>query len=159
MRGKLLFFMTLAAALMIFTACEPKPQSIELGSDQCAYCRMMITEAEFGTQSLNNQGRAFKFDSIECLGAYVLTTDTKDNIHSNWVPDFLNRDNWLPAESAVYLHSETLRSPMGLNLTAYADRESALPMQAEYGGELVTFEEVMEIVTREWLNNNRQMSR
>ena len=151
MRGRTFFSMMLIASLTILTACEPKPQPIVLGSDQCAYCRMMITEAEFGTQSLNNQGRSFKFDSIECLAAFVITADDPDNIHSNWVPDFINRGNWLQAESAIYLHSETLRSPMGLNLTAYAERETAEPIQTEYGGDLIEFEAVLEIVKREWL--------
>jgi copper chaperone NosL len=52
------------------------------------------------------------------------------------VPDFLNRDEWIEARSAVYLHSETLRSPMGLNLSAYENREAAEEMQQEYGGEI-----------------------
>ena len=151
MRGSTFFSLMLIASLTIFMACEPKPQPIDFGGDTCAYCRMMITEPEFGTQSLNNQGRSFKFDSVECLAAYVLTADDPENIHSNWVPDFLNRENWLEATTAVYLHSETLRSPMGLGLSAYATETDALKMQAEYGGEIISYREVKKIVNRAWL--------
>lgn len=155
MRGtiKHITVLTAAVAMLVLSACEPKPQPIQFGSDQCDYCRMMITEQEFGTQTLNNQGRAFKFDSIECMAAFSGTTDQADNIHSMWVPDFLNREEWLEASSAVYLHSETLRSPMGLYLSAYADQESAEEMRNEYRGEILNFEEVLLLVESEWLAN------
>lgn len=149
-----LFLLTFVTLLLHLSACEPKPQEINYGSDQCEYCRMMITEAEFGSQVLNQQGRSFKFDSVECMAAYDLTIDTPENIHSLWVPDFLNRDEWLEASSAIYLHSETLRSPMGLFLSAYRDHESAQSMKDEYGGQLVDYDQVRQIVNEAWLNGN-----
>jgi len=145
--------MTLAVSLLLFTGCEPEPQPIELGSDQCAYCRMMITEQEFGSQILNKQGRAFKFDSVECMAAYDITEDG-ENFHSKWVPDFLNRENWVNAEEAVYLHSETLRSPMGMYLTAYSDRQTAEEMKEEYKGEIIDYDAVKRLVEQEWLSNS-----
>ena len=148
-------FLLIAAffTLIILSACEPKPQPINYGSDGCEYCRMTITEAEFGSQVVNNQGRAFKFDSVECMAAFDLTNENPENIHSKWVPNFLNREEWIEANEAVYLHSETLRSPMGLSLSAYADRESAEEMRQEYGGEVIGYEQVKQIVEREWLSN------
>jgi copper chaperone NosL len=155
--GSILSLIVLSAA--IFMGCEPKPQPINYGSDECAYCRMMITDAEFGSQIVNNQGRAYKFDSVECMAAYDLTEDG-ENFHSKWVPNFLDIDEWLKAEDAVYLHSETLRSPMGLFLSAYSNRESAEEMKEEYGGDIVDYETVKQIVEREWPSNGsggRQM--
>ncbi len=149
-----LILLTFVTLLLHLSACEPKPQEINYGSDQCEYCRMMITEAEFGSQVLNKQGRSFKFDSVECMAAYDLTTDTPDNIHSLWVPDFLNKDEWIEATSAVYLHSETLRSPMGLFLSAYRDQVSAQSMKDEYGGQIVDYDRVRQIVNEAWLNGN-----
>ncbi|MCC5914716.1 MAG: nitrous oxide reductase accessory protein NosL [Balneolaceae bacterium] len=139
---------------VIMTACEPKPQPVELGSDQCSYCRMMITDREFASQVLNNQGRSFKFDSVECMAAYDLSADETTEFHSLWVPDFKDPETWLPSEEAIYLKSKTLRSPMGLNLTAYSTRESAEEMKQEYGGEIVSYAEVKELVKREWLNGS-----
>lgn len=153
MKQKLTMFI-FAALLFNVSACEPKPQEINLGSDPCEYCRMMITEAEFGSQVLNRQGRSFKFDSVECMAAFDITNNNPDNIHSLWVPDFLNRDEWLEATTAVYLHSESLRSPMGLFLTAYRDHESALNMKEEYGGEITDYNRVKQIVSEAWLNGN-----
>lgn len=140
--------------LIVLAGCEPKPQPIQFGSDQGDYCRMMITEPQFASQILNNQGRAFKFDSIECMAAYAMTADDPDNFHSHWVPNFTNPDEWLRAEEAFFLHSETLRSPMGLYLSAYPDRETAEEYRQEYRGEIVGWDEVKELVHSEWLAGN-----
>ncbi len=114
---------------------------------------MTITEPGFGSQAVNNQGRAYKFDSVECMAAFDLTNENPENIHSKWVPNFLNRDEWVEANKAVYLQSENLRSPMGLSLSAYADRESAEEMRQEHGGEIIGYDQVKQIVEREWLSN------
>lgn len=144
----------LAASTLLLLACEPKPQPIQYGSDQCEYCRMMITEPEYASQVLNKQGRAFNFDSIECMAAYDQTTEAQDNIHSRWVPDFsVAGEEWVNALDAHYLHSETLRSPMGLSLSAYADEEAAEEYQQEYRGELLDWNGVRDLVRREWLED------
>lgn len=153
MRGGSIIKNIIIIAFLIM-GCEPTPQPINLGSDQCVYCRMLITDQEFGSQILNTQGRSFKFDSVECMAAFDLT-DKSENIHSKWVPEFLARDNWLRAEEAYYLHSETLRSPMGLYLTSYSSREDAEQMKAEYGGEIVNYQKVLEIVRSAWLTGDR----
>jgi len=154
MKGNITLITLFAALLIMLAGCEPKPQPIQFGSDQGDYCRMIITEPQFASQILNNQGRSFKFDSIECMAAYSLTADDPENIHSHWVPNFENPDRWLQAEDAYFLHSETLRSPMGLYLSAYADRESAEKYRQEYKGEIVSWNEVKEIVRLEWLTDN-----
>lgn len=136
---------------ILLNACEPAPQPVHIGSDNCDYCRMMITDIEFASQVLNQQGRAFKFDSVECMAAFDQTKTDGMEVHSLWVPNFLQPDEWLPAGEATYLHSETLRSPMGLFLSAYASRQEAQNMQEEYGGQLLTYEGVRQLVQREWL--------
>lgn len=142
------------ASILILAGCEPKPQAIHYGSDPCDYCRMIIADPEFAAQVLNPQGRAFKFDSIECMAAFVISSEPADDIHSMWVPDFLNRENWLNAETAVYLHSETLRSPMGLYLSAYAGVAAAEEMRRDYGGEIIGLDDVIDLVRREWLSGD-----
>lgn len=154
MKEKTLITTLFTVLLIVLAGCEPKPQPIQFGSDQGDYCRMMITEPQFASQTLNQQGRAFKFDSIECMAAHAMTADNPENFHSHWVPNFTNPDEWLQAEEAYFLHSETLRSPMGIYLSAYADRETAEEFRQEYGGQIVTWNEVKEIVHAEWLAGN-----
>ncbi|MEX0648848.1 MAG: nitrous oxide reductase accessory protein NosL [Balneolaceae bacterium] len=147
-----ILFLTVLSAFVLW-GCEPKPQPIQYGNEECAYCRMIITDAEFASQIVNNQGRSYKFDSVECMAAFELTSGNKNNIHSKWVPDFQNNNEWINAESAVFLHSETLRSPMGLYLSAYSSPADAEAMRSEYGGEIMSYREVLLLVEQEWSGN------
>lgn len=156
MRGGSINQLLIITAILLI-GCEPKPQPIALGHESCSYCRMMISDQEFGSQILNKQGRAIMFDSVECMAAFDVKDDG-ENLHSKWVPDFLDPEQWIRADEAVYLQSETLRSPMGLYLTAHATREKADEIRQEYGGELLSYNQVRQLVQREWLNEHNHQS-
>jgi|GEM_PF-5263680 len=66
MRSCLVLLLTLA-----ISACSIEPQTIQLGSEECSHCRMVISEQRFTAQALNRQGRAFSFDAIECMADWV----------------------------------------------------------------------------------------
>lgn len=148
------YLSVLTAILLLLTGCEPEPQPIQYGSEECSYCRMMITESQFASQLLNRQGRSYKFDSIECMAAFDQTNVEEEemDVHSLWVPDFTSGEEWLKVEEAHFLHSETLRSPMGLYLTAHQTHDLAREYQNEYRGDILDWPAVKELVYREWLD-------
>ncbi len=144
------------AAALILAACEPAPKDIMIGHDECAYCRMTISDKPFGSQLVSTTGKAWFFDSVECLAAYELDERVeRERIHSRWVPDFENPDTWVNAHEAHYLYSDELRSPMGLNLSAYKDGRHAEANRNEYGGEIKAWRAVMELVNEAWLDGRR----
>ncbi|HRN18528.1 MAG TPA: nitrous oxide reductase accessory protein NosL [Trueperaceae bacterium] len=113
-----------AAALVVgilLTGCSaPKPVKIVIGQDACASCNMVISDARFASQVVTKTGKAYKFDSVECMIAFLTEGKVpKDQIHSAWVSDYLEPGTWLRAEDAHYLQSVHIRSPMGLNISAY----------------------------------------
>lgn len=137
--------------LSVIASCTRGPEQIHYGSEECAYCRMIISEPQYGSQLVTKHGLVYKFDSIECLAAYEMTGDVQDDhVHSLWVPDFPSGPVWVPASEAHYLHSETLRSPMGLSLSAYAEHDEAVLNQQQYRGTVIGWDEVKEIVKQEW---------
>lgn len=144
----------LSAIFLIFiiAACSSGPAEIHFGHDECAFCRMQISEPNFASQLRTDKGKVYKFDSIECLAALEAKgeTVTTEQIAERWVPDFSNR-NWVDATSAQYLHSETLRSPMGLFLSAYETEESAKEHQRNYRGKILGYDDVKALVSKEWL--------
>jgi len=142
-------FVLLLAGLL--AACEPAPRDLNFGSDECAHCRMLITEKEFASQLINRQGRVFPFDSIECMAAFEQEMASSEDIHSRWVPDFAAAGiGWLRVEQATILQSETLRSPMGIHLSAYASRAEAEQFAREYGGSIRSWDEILQLVAEEW---------
>ncbi|MCH8569072.1 MAG: nitrous oxide reductase accessory protein NosL [Balneolales bacterium] len=144
-----------ALLFLMLQACEPAPKDILIGHDECAYCRMIISDKPFGSQIVSTTGKTWFFDSVECLAAYELDHRIEqERIHSRWVPDFENPDNWVNAWHARFLYSEELRSPMGLNLSAYQSETDAERNREAYGGELKAWRGVLELVNEAWLDGN-----
>ncbi len=135
----------------IWIGCAPGgPEPIVYGEDVCAYCNMVISDQRFGAELVTDKGRIYKFDAVECLAAYYQQADTAE-VGSVWVTDLTEPGRLIPAEAALYLQSPSLRSPMGLNLAAFADRAALDAVQARYGGETLSWTEVLAVVKENWL--------
>ncbi len=130
---------TLAAALLVgvvLTSCGgPKPATVTVGQDMCEHCGMLITDMRFVTQVVTKTGKAYKFDSIECMVDWLAQASVPaDQIHSAWVTDYNNPGKWLRAEEARYLQSVGIRSPMGANLSAFSTQLDLENAKAQANG-------------------------
>lgn len=153
---RLLFLLMMGFTLgfTIFTACTPKPEPIEYGNDTCNYCRMLISDQRYGAELVTKKGKMYKYDSVECLAAeYLKETIPHAEIHSMWVADFNTPGKLINAREAIYFRSPQLHSPMGLNITALANRQMAENVKNMFPGEFLSWEEVLKIVDQEWLQN------
>lgn len=139
--------------ILILSACNPGPQDVTIGHDECAHCRMIISERPFASQLVSTTGKVWFFDSVECLAAYEIADSIEEGrIHSRWVPDFPNPDTWVPVHDAFFLHSSQLRSPMGLHLTAYSNETTAIEHQAEFEGTILDWQQVMTLTQKHWFD-------
>jgi copper chaperone NosL len=142
----------LIAALFFASSCAPAPEPIAYGKDVCVFCKMLITEQQYGAVLVTRKGKNHKFDSVECLAAIVLQkTIPSDDIHSMWTVSFDAPGTLIAVEDAIYLHSPNLRSPMGLNVSSYRTRSFAKEMRERYGGAVIGWQEVLQLVEVEWL--------
>jgi len=114
---------------------------------------MIISDKRYGGELLTNKGKAYKFDSIECLSAYVQEQKpgSKD-IYRLLIIDFYMPEVLIDVEQAWFLHSDLLKSPMGLNLSAFNNKDMAQTVKDVYPGELVRWQKVNEIVKSKWLD-------
>ncbi len=139
--------------VILLISCERsvKPEQINYGADSCDYCRMIIADAGFSAQLKTKKGKVYKFDSIECLAAFVLSKRVKEEeILAMWVADFANKDSFIRVEKAKFLVSENLRSPMGLNISAYSSEEDLQKAFRNFGGTVMSWEEVLSYVRKRW---------
>jgi copper chaperone NosL len=128
----------LALVLPLAAACEITPEHLHVGAEECAQCSMLISDRRFAAQLLSRTGKAWKFDSIECLHAFMgAGTVAAADVHSVWVTDLDRGEGWIPAGEASYLRSPGLSSPMGGGLAAFTHRASAEAAARELGGEVL----------------------
>ncbi len=122
------------AILLLLPGCDPEaPRVINPGEHSCDHCRMRIVDARFAAQAISATGKAFRFDSIECLEAWVALQGKTTPIRVAYVTDFGAPGTWIRREKAKYLLSERLPSPMGAFLSAH-DEKNWEQVLAQYGG-------------------------
>ncbi len=121
-------------AVILLASCGTVgPRPLVAGTDECAKCRMMITDPRFGAEVITRTGRIQTFDAVECLASYVAAADSAA-IHSIWVQDFEHAGTWIAAEQAVFITGAAVASPMGRSLLALAPGATPSAAVARYGG-------------------------
>ncbi len=130
---------------LLFSACTPRPQPIDFGSDQCHHCKMTIADHRYGAELVTNKGKVFKYDAVECMVSSVFKDKMIDTseIHSYWVIDFTQPGKLVDAKQSLYLQSHDLPSPMGMFLTAVADRKKMGELSAMHKGDVLKWEEII----------------
>ena len=134
----------LIAAGLVAVSCSQKPAPLHLNSDECAHCKMMITDPRFAAQIVTVKGKAVKFDAIECLAAYAVQRQSESELQNAklWVSDFNNPGSWITVDEAVFVKSEEIQSPMGESLLAFGDRAEAESHLKEFPGKLISWNEI-----------------
>jgi len=109
-----------AAMLLAIIACSrSQPFPIVLGEDGCDHCHMTLTDSRFTAELLTTTGKGYRFDDIGCLAAFLADGSVPAEREGRaWVNDYLHPGQWLVAGEAVYLRSDSLRTPMGSGIIA-----------------------------------------
>ncbi len=128
-----------ALAMVAATACASvQPRELVINSDECGYCKMIISDPRFGAQVVTTTGRQLVFDSPECLAGFLASTPA-ESVASVWVLDAQNPGAWIPAEQAGFLIDASLRGPMG-RVTAFASPAAATAAAASLGGNSISWD-------------------
>ncbi|MCA6074391.1 nitrous oxide reductase accessory protein NosL [Fulvivirga sedimenti] len=126
---------------VLISACSVEPKQINYGVDHCHYCRMTIVDQHHSAQLVNDKGKAFNFDAVECM----INQINSGNYHDGalfLVSAFDNPGVLYDVSSATFLISEGIPSPMGKNLTAFHSNEEAQKTRDELGGTLFGWNEL-----------------
>src|SRR5688572_29296866 len=117
------------------------------GRPTCDYCRMIITEKEYGGRIKTTRGKTLIFDATECMAAFVIKAMVKPaEIQSLWSVHFNQPGKMLNAKTACYLQSNSMMSPMSMNLSAYPSRAEAEKMREKHPGDLLNWAQVLDFV-------------
>ena len=133
--------------VITFVSCGSGPEPISYGHDECEFCRMLITDNKYGAEIITDKGKAYKFDSIECMVEFSLVKNTLGDTNNKLlITDFYNPGNFIDARNSFYVKNDEFRSPMGLNVTAFNGDEQAQKFISANGGRKLSWVEVIELV-------------
>ena len=124
--------------ILLTISCKVEPEAIEYGKDQCSFCMMNIVDKTHSAQYVTKKGKQFKFDAIECM-VNDLTEKNEDDMAIILVADYGKPGQMVDAESATFLISMEIKSPMGANLSAFSTKELAIETQEKHTGQIFTW--------------------
>ncbi len=134
---------TLIISFIFLIACSKEISPLEYGKDQCDHCRMTLTDKKYGAEIITGKGKTIKFDAAECMLNYLREKkiDEKE-IEKYLVVNLTDPGVLIDAVKATYLISPKLRSPMGEDISSFAEKSSAEKNLKEYGGEIYSWGEL-----------------
>jgi copper chaperone NosL len=115
------------------------PPEIVYGRDVCSRCGMIIEDARFAAAYMTTDGEARIFDDIGDM--LVHQTDEGEEVYAYWVHDY-ETEAWLRGETAHYVLTSEIHTPMGYGLLAFADSGRATAFALRNHGHLLTFTEL-----------------
>jgi copper chaperone NosL len=133
----LLFFF---AGAFCLAGCKRQFDPINYGHEACTHCRMTIMDKRFAAEIITSKGRAIKFDDFGCLLGWVKEENFSDPGAMIFVADFNHPGgDFLDARHAVFIHDETLRSPMNGNFAATASEIQANQLNKSAHSQILTW--------------------
>jgi copper chaperone NosL len=136
---KAVLLTTVISLFLLSCAIEESP--IDYGKDACHFCKMNIVDKQHAAEIVTKKGKAIKYDAIECMMADIKERNEAD-IGLFLMTDYSSPGKLVDAVSAYYIISENLPSPMGANLTGFANIDTAESTLREKGGTLYTWDQL-----------------
>lgn len=135
-----------AAALLgaAAAACAaPGPTPIAFGEAACHHCHMTIVDQRFAAELVTRTGKVYAFDDAGCLAAFAVSGPVgPEQVHSAWVTDFRHPGALIAVQDAMFLRTDSVRTPMSSNLVAVS-RSAGDSLQAALGGTLLDWSAVL----------------
>jgi copper chaperone NosL len=130
---------SVAFIAFLLMGCNPKPEKINLGKDQCAECKMTIADPKFGAEIVTKKGKVYKFDDTHCIAVFLERRGVElSNIHRTLFVQYNVPGKFVDVKSAEFVVSSQFKSPMGGNAAAFINATEARKKSAEIEGSRVT---------------------
>jgi copper chaperone NosL len=118
-----------------------QPPEIRYGQDVCDECNMIINEPRFAAAYYTSDGEARRFDDIGDMCTYHLKH--QEEVDRFYVHDY-DTEEWLQAETATFVLSEQVYTPMAFGVVAFTERASADSFAERENGIVMSFEHLMD---------------
>ncbi|GAB4580560.1 MAG: hypothetical protein Fur0022_33020 [Anaerolineales bacterium] len=136
----MLFLIVLGAACSSGNG-DPRPPELMLGSDVCEACGMVVSEARYAAATIIKSGHTHKFDDLAEM--FIFQANHPEDVVRAWFVHDYASEAWIRGETAFYVMSAEIRSPMGYGVVAFETREAAETYAADLSeAEIYSFDEL-----------------
>lgn len=132
--------------IVMLASCTHAPEPINYGKDACDHCRMTIMDPKFGAELVTSKGKVYKYDDVNCMVMHdkELPEGISGATHV-LIADLARPATLIPVQSAFFLRSDEVRSPMGSRVAAFSDVEVRDSLLSAIGGTVLDWNGVKAI--------------
>ncbi len=112
----------LVALVAACTQGPPGPAVLDTKNEQCAFCRMAVSDQRFAAQLVAPGEEARFFDDIGCFAGFVSKTRMPAGA-VGFVADHRTK-RWVRADQAIYTKVPQVATPMSSHIIAHEDTAS-----------------------------------
>jgi copper chaperone NosL len=131
--------------MLLLQSCDTAPESIAFGKDQCHFCKMIISDRNFGAELITDKSKVYKFDDTHCIASFLKSNYLeKTEIATVYLVDYAQKEKLIPAETAFLLKGDKVRGPMGGDIAAFETEAAMKPFQKEWNAVIIKWKDVIE---------------
>jgi copper chaperone NosL len=129
--------------MVLLVSCSAKSELFNYGKDNCHTCKMGIIDPKYGGETITKKGKVYKFDDVICMVRFLKSgsLDEKD-IQQNVVINSEKQNDFIDVKTASFFISTQLKTPMGSNAAAFANKEAVEKLKKNSEGEILTGQEI-----------------
>jgi len=130
--------------LLLLNSCNPGPESIVAGRDNCYLCKMGVSDVKYGGEVVTKKGKVYKFDDLHCLLSFLKTDVTKQDQKKNiYAVDFAGNHSLIEVNESFFLQGDEIRGPMNGNVIAFQNRDSLKEVAARLKATDISWEQLI----------------
>jgi copper chaperone NosL len=125
------------------TSCNAVPEAITVGTDNCYFCKMAITDARYGAEIVTKKGKLYKFDDVHCLLSFKKARMIEESqVKDIYLVDFSGNHSLVKASESFLLKGDGIRSPMNGNVIAFKNKDSLKKVAGQLKAVEINWEEL-----------------
>jgi copper chaperone NosL len=136
---------TTLVVLLATLNCSNAPQPINYGQDGCHFCKMTIVDKLHAAQFVTHKGKSYTFDATECMINFLKEFGTS-KVKLYLTTNYSNPEELIDATGATFLISKNIPSPMGAFISGFKNKEDAIKIQSDQGGDLYAWNALLELL-------------
>lgn len=123
--------------ILIFTleSCSFEVEKINIGKDQCHFCKMTIADVHYGGAILTTKGKTYKFDDMYCVKSFITSgfLDKKE-IRTIYIQNYKGDNELIDIKSAYIVEGPHMNGPMNGKWIGFVSKEAYSPLDREIQG-------------------------
>jgi copper chaperone NosL len=102
---------------------KAEPVAINENTDKCDICNMAVSDNQFATQIILENGKSLVFDDIGCMHKWLKENEDQ-KVAQSFVRDYDSKQ-WIEEEKATFVYDKSLKTPMAYNVISFIKQSDA----------------------------------